>query len=556
MIIGLDVGGTHIDAVIISNKQIIKVVKEPYHRDNLEKYILKTLDVLLTDIKLDAIKQINLSTTISTNAIIEGKTDRVGMIIQNGPGLPTDRQKLTKDTLFISGYTDHRGKVVKDYQSSEIKKAANYFQNEDIKAIGIATKFSTRNPTTEIQIAKSLNGQFTSISLSHELSGRLNYPRRLRTTYLNAAVYDIYEKFVTTILKSLQEKNINAPIYVLKADGGILSLKESIKRPVETILSGPAASLMGFLGQFNIKGDAVLLDIGGTTTDIFIMADGLPLFEPLGIEIANYKTLIRSVYSKSVGLGGDSSINVVDGKLKIGPHRDGQPFCLGGPKPTLTDAFVYQGKLELGSKEKAFEGLKILANDLSLPVNDVADKVINLFTQLLKNEVDEIIHLVNNKPVYTIEELLHQDKIEPQLINIMGGPAKLLAQNIEKQFNLKCSYPKNYQVANAIGAALSKITGEINLHIDTSKGDLIVPELGLIRTIKRSTNLRDARELSLKYLSTLMTEKGHTNKDDLEIIFESSFNMVDGFYTKGKNIRITAQVKPGLIYKMIGDNNE
>ena len=94
------------------------------------------------------------------------------------------------------------------------------------------------------------------------------------------------------------------------------------------------------------------------------------------------------------------------------------------------------------------------------------------------------------------------------------------------------------------------------MHIDTSKGDLIVPELGLIRTIKRSTNIQDARELSLNYLSRLMAEKGHTNKDDLEIIYESSFNMVDGFYTKGKNIRITAQVKPGLIYQIKGDSNE
>ena len=130
------------------------------------------------------------------------------MIIQNGPGLPTDRQKLTKDTLFISGYTDHRGKVVKDYQSSEINKAADYFQKEGIKSIGIATKFSTRNPTTEKQIKDTLNGNFNSISLSHELSGRLNYPRRVRTTYLNAAVYDIYEKFITTILKALKEKRL------------------------------------------------------------------------------------------------------------------------------------------------------------------------------------------------------------------------------------------------------------------------------------------------------------------------------------------------------------
>ena len=131
----------------------------------------------------------------------------------------------------------------------------------------------------------------------------------------------------------------------------------------------------------------------------------------------------------------------------------------------------------------------------------------------------------------------------------MGGPAKLLTPYIKEYFNLNCTYLKNYQVANAIGAALSKITGEINLHIDTHKGDLIIPELSLIEKINRETNLVDAKKIALKYLSNLMKEKGYENEDDLEIVFASSFNMISGFYTKGKNIRVTAQVRPGLIYK-------
>lgn len=556
MIIGLDVGGTHIDAVIIKDKQLIKVVKEPYEKEQLEKHILKTLNLLLTNIKLTEIKQINLSTTISTNAIVLNKINRVGMIIQNGPGLPNKMLKLTPDFFFIDGYTDHRGMVVKNYQQTEILHAKDYFKSQHINNIGIATKFSTRNPKTEQLIKKSLIDYFPTISLSHELSGRLNFKRRINTTYLNAAIYDIYKDFCKTILASLKEKEITAPVYILKADGGIISLKESIKKPVETILSGPAASLNGFLGHFDLDGDGILLDIGGTTTDIFVVASGLPLFEPLGIEIKHYKTLIRSIFSKSIGLGGDSSIIAEDGKIKIGPNREGKPYSLGGPKLTITDVFIYQGKLNIGSKNKAFEVLNIFAEKLKLTVPETAEKIIETFTENLKIEVDKIIKSVNSKPIYTIKELLHPEKIKPQFIKLIGGPAKLLSENIEKAFNLKCCYQKNYQVANAIGASLSKITGEINLHIDTEKRTLIIPELGLVKEIEKDVTLTEARKLALSYLNSLMTKKGHSKKDDLEIVFESSFNMIDGFYTKGKNIRIKAQVKPGLIYKLIGDKNE
>lgn len=556
MIIGLDVGGTHIDAVIIKDKKLIKVVKEPYKKENLEQEIFKTLNLLLSNINLSLIKQINLSTTISTNSIIENKTDRVGMIIQNGPGLPNEVLKITNDFFFISGYTDHRGIVVREYNKNEINEAINYFKANKINAVGVATKFSTRNPKTETDIKDILNNNFNSISLSHTLSGRLNFKRRINTTYLNASIYSIYERFVNAVLTVLDEKKITAPVYVLKADGGIISLKESLNKPVETILSGPAASLMGFMGQLDINGDGILLDIGGTTTDIFIVAGGMPLFEPLGIKIANYNTLIRSVYSFSVGLGGDSSINIANGKLIIGPKREGTPYSLGGPKPTLTDAFVYLGKLDLGSKEKAKEAISSLAKPLSLSLEETAKKIISLFVKLLKENVDCVINEVNNKPIYTIKELLYQEKITPTFINVMGGPAKLLTPYIKEYFNLNCTYLKNYQVANAIGAALSKITGEINLHIDTHKGDLIIPELSLIEKINRETNLVDAKKIALKYLSNLMKEKGYENEDDLEIVFASSFNMISGFYTKGKNIRVTAQVRPGLIYKMAGDNDE
>lgn len=552
MIIGIDVGGTHIDGVIIKNKSILKTVKEPVDFQFLQASILKVLNQLITNIDPKAITKINLSTTISTNAIVENKVNKVGLILQTGPGVNLSNHSNPYN-YFIKGYTDHRGQIVKDYNNEEINDAIAYFKKNNINNIAVATKFSTRNPVTEQKIKKQLKNKFNHISLSHRLSGKLNFPRRITTTLLNASVYEIFKRFADNINASLLSKNINAPVNILKADGGIISLKKATSEPASTILSGPAASLMGFLALNQINEDAILIDIGGTTTDIFIFADGVSLFEPLGATIKNNKTLIRAIFSKSVGLGGDSEVNVVDNKLKIGPIRQGKPFSLGGPKPTLTDAFIYLKKLNVGAFNKASEAMEILGEKLNLSKTLTANKIIDIFTINLKNEINKTITEVNSKPVYTIKELLENKQIKPKSINIIGGPAKLLANSINTHFNLKTYYPNYYNVANAIGAALSKTTAEVNLLIDTSLNKLIVPELGIIKTINKNITSNEAANLSYTFLDQLTN---HNNHKDYEIISQSSFNMIDGFYTRGKNIRIKAQVKPGLIYNLEGDLNE
>ena len=139
---------------------------------------------------------------------------------------------------------------------------------------------------------------------------------------------------------------------------------------------------------------------------------------------------------------------------------------------------------------------------------------------------------------------------------MIGGPAKVLAPRLEKKFNITCNYPQHYKVANAIGAALAKITTEINLIADTSRGTLSVSELGVYEKINRNYNVSSARRRALELLTERAISLGAEEAGLVtEIIEESVFNMVDGFMTKGQNIRIKAQVKPGLIHKLKEDNN-
>jgi len=557
LIVGLDVGGTNIDAVIIEKGNIIDTIKRPVNHEHLFESIWTALEELFSRHDKENIERINLSTTVSTNAIVENKTSPVGMIIQNGPGLPNDYLACGDENVFISGYVDHRGKLVKDLDQKEIDKAIELFKEKNIDSCAVVTKFCTRNFSHELKIKELLEKHFSSITMGHNLSGKLNFPRRVFTSYLNAAIYHTFKNFSNDIKKSMEREGIGAPLYILKADGGTTSLSAAQERPVETILSGPAASFMGINALLHTDKDALLLDIGGTTTDIFFLADGLPLFEPLGIEIGSYKTLVRALYSHSIGLGGDSSIEITNGRLKIGPNREGPPYALGGPKATPTDALIALDKMKIGNREKAIEAMKLLSKELNLSIKDTAQKILDTMGDMIKNEVDRLLAQINSKPVYTVKELLYGKKIKPQLINMIGGPAKFMQPILEKKFNLPCYFPKHYHVANAIGAALAKITTDITLIADTSQGILSVPEMGVYEKINRNYGLDSARQRAIEILIERAVSLGAA-KDEIEteIIEESVFNMVRGFFTSGKNIRIKAQIKPGLIGEVKGDKND
>ncbi|ADD01807.1 Hydantoinase/oxoprolinase [Thermoanaerobacter italicus Ab9] len=557
MIIGLDVGGTNIDGVVVEKGKIIKTIKKPTNRDNLFNSIWTALKELLSGYDNTKIERINLSTTVSTNAIVENKLSPVGMIIQPGPGLPYDFLACGDGNVFISGYIDHRGEIIKDFNLLEIKNAIKLFKEKNIKAYAVVTKFSIRNPSIEMKIKEILENDIPNsfITMGHTISGKLNFPRRVYTSYLNSAVHSIFDEFLNNIKKSLEKEGINASVFILKADGGTMNMSTAEKKPVETILSGPAASLMGINAMLPTDKDAILLDIGGTTTDIFFLADGVPLFEPWGIRIGKYKTLVRAIYSVSIGLGGDSSICVRNGRIKIGPQREGVPYAFGGPKPTPTDAMITLElidenafRLTHENVKKAYEAMTLLGKELNLSAKDMAKLILSTMGDIIKNKVDELLHEINSRPVYTVKELLYGKRIKPKLINIIGGPSKVLAPVLEEKFNLPCYYPKNYSVANAIGAALARPTTEITMFVDTSKKTLFVPELGLYEKISGNYTLDKAKEKALELVKKSALSLGASIEEiEAEIVEESSFNMVRGFYTIGKNMRIKAQIKPGLI---------
>jgi N-methylhydantoinase A/oxoprolinase/acetone carboxylase beta subunit len=548
LIIGIDMGGTNIDGVAVQDGQIIRQIKRPVDRSDFFHSIWSCIKELLQGVKKEEIQRIQLSTTVSTNAIVENKISKVGVILQRGPGLKWQFDDLGEHVADVMGSVDHRGIPVSREGADEFSKIKENFLHHSVEAVAVVGKFSPRNPDFEKRAAGYLRDEFQEVTMGHTISGRLNFPRRVRTSYLNAAVHSTFQAFAENIAEALKREGIGAPVYILKADGGTVSLEGAAAKPVETILSGPAASLMGMTALLTEKRtDRCLLDIGGTTTDLFFLADGVSVFEPSGIEIGGHKTLVRAIYSTSVGLGGDSYVRIEDGELKIGPERRGHAIAFGGKYLTPTDALVYLGAMEAEYGCKSAEALESMAKEMQAPPVEFAGMIIDKFCKSIRKTVESALKKIHARPVYTIRELLGDRILTPRSVGVIGGPAKALSKYLERELEMPVECPPNHEIANAIGAALARPTIEINLLADTDREILSIPETGVYERINKSYNLEKAKERALSEVRLAGEAMGiSSNISGAEIIEASSFNMVKG-YKADKNIRVKAQIKPGLV---------
>jgi len=547
MILGIDVGGTHTDAVLVENLQLINKAKVLTDQNNIMASLLEAATALISSDNIGKIERIVLSTTISTNAIVQNKINRVAMVLFCGPGLSPSAMNPGPNAFFAQGYVNHRGIPVKNIDGREMERISNELSEKSIRHIGIVGKFSSRNPQQELDAAEALQSDSRNISLGHTLSGQLNFPRRVATTYLNAAISDIYSGFAGDVEKFVEKLGARVPVYILKADGGTILMEKSVNCPVQTIHSGPAAGIMGVLATARIKEDAVALDIGGTTTDISVFADGVPLLDPSGVTINDKKTLIRGLHTKSIGVGGDSVVQVENGTLCVGPQREGAAAALGGPYPTPTDAMIVCGIVDFGDKQKANNAMATLAQKLRKTVDETALAVVEKTASLIACNVRQMLAEINNKPVYTIHELLEGKIIQPQMLYVVGGPAAL-APYIAKELDYPYTIPEHSEVSNALGVALARTTAEISIHADTEKKELILSEEGQVQSIPGHFNLNDAIEVGKRALRDKAVQMGAQPEDIVMEVTESQeFNMIRNFYTTGKNIRVKVQIKPGLI---------
>jgi N-methylhydantoinase A/oxoprolinase/acetone carboxylase beta subunit len=560
MIIGLDVGGTHTDVVLLDRDGLLKEIKVNTDPSNLFQSVLSGLNSITKDVDPSQIQRIVLSTTLTTNAIVQEKTPPVGMIVSSGPGIDPEFYRTNPLYFAVSGCIDHRGREIEPINPTEIEAIADQLQKEGVRYAGIVGKFSIRNPSHEIKINEILQPSFEKTFLGHRISGSLNFGRRIATTYLNSAVYPLHRKFYQAVQDSLAAKGLKLPLRLLKADGGNMNFESSIDYPVQTILSGPAASVMGAVAFGQADEDTLVMDIGGTTTDMAVLIDRAPVLNPLGIQLAQYKTLIRSLETYSLGLGGDSSIEVKDGQLFIGPARQGPAMAYGGPVPTPMDALFILENISDGSRKKSEAGLKPLAREMGFSVKSLAAAIIDLACKKILSAARRLIYQINGKPVYTVHELQEGYVVRPKTLLVLGGPAPYFAKYLEQGSDYTVRVVPRWKVANAIGAALARTTCEVNFFADTERGTADAPEENFSRRVDRSFDRNAAIRQAVDLLEAKAASRGAViDHLETEIVEALEFNMVRGFHTTGKNIRIKAQVKPGLIHgheKLIANLSE
>lgn len=332
--LGLDTGGTFTDAVLWRDDggkgSIVASAKALTTRHDLSVGIAEAAGkaIAASNIHPSSIRLVSMSTTLATNALVEGQGGRVALVLAGfdekdlargglRDALGGDPVLLVAGGHDVHGMARHLDLAALDRQLDSVKGS--------VSAFAVAAMFAVCNPEHEIAI-RDLIREHTGlpVTCSHELSAKLGAPRRAVTCLLNARLIGLIERLIRSTEAFLQESGIRAPLMVVRGDGALVSAAFAHMRPIETILSGPAASLVGAHHLTGLD-NAIVSDIGGTTTDVAILDNGRPRIDPEGATVGGHKTMVEAVAMRTHGLGGDSEVTFgeagLEAKIVLGPRR-------------------------------------------------------------------------------------------------------------------------------------------------------------------------------------------------------------------------------------------
>ena len=322
--LGIDTGGTYTDAVIVSaNGEVLAANKQLTTPGNLANGIGEAVSSLPNDM-LAKVRMVALSTTLSTNSVVEGKGGSVCVLL---PGY--NKTQVQKSGLFdildsdcinvIDGGHSAMGEQNAELDIAEATRVINKHANT-VSAFAVSSIFATRNAAHEFKI-RELIQQLTDkpVACGHQLAHALGAPRRALTTALNARMIQPIQELIAAVAATLQKMGIDAPMMIVNGDGSLVNTQMALAHPIATVLSGPAASVAGACVLSGIE-DAVVVDIGGTTTDIAIARDGKAQRSHDGARIGDWKPLVDAIRVCAVGLGGDSEVRF-NGKIVIEQRR-------------------------------------------------------------------------------------------------------------------------------------------------------------------------------------------------------------------------------------------
>lgn len=322
--LGIDTGGTYTDGAILDMEtgEVLCSAKSLTTRNDLAIGIGNVIGKLDPSL-FSCIRLIGISSTLATNSVVEGKGCRVGLMVighEAPENIPVD------EMVQLDGGHNLQGESRAEL---DIKGAREFVEamREKVDAFAISSYLSVRNPEHEIKIKELIKSETDlPVVCGHELSSALGFNERTVTAVLNARLIPIITDLIASLKKVQESTGIKAPLMIVKGDGSLMDESVARERPVETILSGPAASIIGSKALTGLN-DAIIVDVGGTTTDIGILRDGRPRLDPEGATLGNWRTRVQAVDVFTSGIGGDSRIVVSGGKLHLSSLRV-VPLCI------------------------------------------------------------------------------------------------------------------------------------------------------------------------------------------------------------------------------------
>ncbi|MGD1992654.1 MAG: hydantoinase/oxoprolinase family protein [Anaerolineae bacterium] len=341
LVLGIDTGGTYTDGVLLEyhSRRVLATHKSLTTKRDFSIGIERVIEGIHID-DPSAIRMVSVSTTLATNAIAEGKGKRVALLLVGyDPELvrsfKMERRFSTPHYHYFAGGHDLYGREKEPLDLEAILEKVNQVKSQ-VDAIAVSSYFSPLNPEHENRVRKAVSSVCDlPIVLGHQLSTKLGSVERATTAALNASLLAVLQDFIIAVRRAMERREIDAPLMVVRGDGTLMSDEFAARTPVETIHSGPAASAIGgrFLSELD---DALVLDVGGTTTDIALILDGQVTVSEEGATVGEYKTAVQAANLLSIALGGDSHIALSrDGALTIGPERVVPLACLAQQHPQV-----------------------------------------------------------------------------------------------------------------------------------------------------------------------------------------------------------------------------
>ncbi|MCL2709191.1 MAG: hydantoinase/oxoprolinase family protein [Defluviitaleaceae bacterium] len=354
--IGIDTGGTYTDAVIydFEKKVLLGKSKALTTKNDLSEGILEALDALpKAEVRLA--EMISLSTTLATNACVEDKGGAAKLVFFGGHSKTIDEVGAeyglpkSDEIMLVESHTDFSGFAERETDWNRFRRSIFDEGFEGLDGVGIVEVNAIKNGAASERKAKEIIEETYSIPVvcGHELFNEMNCLRRGASTLLNARLFPVIREFMAAIIKAVRLREIKAEIVIVRSDGSMMSEAFARTRPVETLLCGPAASVMGS-ARLTGEPNAIVVDMGGTTTDIALISDGVPLKVTNGVSVGKWKTFVGGLYIKTFGLGGDSAIHYGNFGVYLEEYRV-VPICEAASRyPQIKDNLT---KLLRGAKK-------------------------------------------------------------------------------------------------------------------------------------------------------------------------------------------------------------